>query len=254
LAELLTIDEAQRLILERIRPLGPEPVPLEEAGGRILVETAAAVVDLPPFPSSAMDGFALRAEDTWAVVVARIAAGAPARASFGRARWRSPRRRGSRGSRCRHPFEYVVENDNSIEVSTGSRCQRPRGGDIRAGDSVVEAGSRPGLRSWARWRAGAGRRLRRRPRAAVLTTGTELRSPGEPLGPGEVYEANGLIPAAQLASAGASRRPRRPTTRRSPRGARNLGGPARHLGGVSSPHDLVPDRRSRRRGGLLARP
>src|SRR5205823_11546079 len=43
----------------------------------------------------------------------------------------------------------------------------------------------------------------RRPRAAVLTTGTELRPPGEPLGPGEVYEANGLMLAAELASAGA---------------------------------------------------
>src|SRR6185295_13627510 len=42
-----------------------------------------------------------------------------------------------------------------------------------------------------------------RPRAAVLATGTELRRPGEPLGPGEIYEANGLILAAQLASAGA---------------------------------------------------
>ncbi len=45
--------------------------------------------------------------------------------------------------------------------------------------------------------------MRARPRASVLTTGTELRPPGEPLGPGEVYEANGLILAAQLRSAGA---------------------------------------------------
>ena len=42
-----------------------------------------------------------------------------------------------------------------------------------------------------------------RPRASVVTTGTELRSPGEELGPGEVYEANGLILATQLRSAGA---------------------------------------------------
>ena len=53
------------------------------------------------------------------------------------------------------------------------------------------------------------------PRAAVLATGTELRRPGEPLGPGEVYEANGLILEAQLGSAGASSSAWRlsPTTR-----------------------------------------
>ena len=80
LAELLTIEEAQRLILERVRPLGAEPVPLEEAGGRILAETARAAVDLPPFPSSAMDGFALRVggHSGPLPVVERIAAGVPA--------------------------------------------------------------------------------------------------------------------------------------------------------------------------------
>ncbi|MDQ3866900.1 MAG: molybdopterin molybdenumtransferase MoeA, partial [Actinomycetota bacterium] len=64
MAELLPVDEAQRLILERARPLEGERVPIERAAGRVLVERAAAATDLPPFPSSAMDGFALRAADT----------------------------------------------------------------------------------------------------------------------------------------------------------------------------------------------
>ena len=82
---------------------------------------------------------------------------------------------------------------------------RARGGDIRAGDSVVEAGTRLGPAQLGALAAAGVPDVvcAARPRAAVLTTGTELRSPGEPLGPGEVYEANGLILAAQLASAGA---------------------------------------------------
>jgi molybdopterin molybdotransferase len=55
-AGLLTIEEAQRLILGRVRPLPGEAVALERAAGRVLAEGAVARVDLPPFPSSAMDG------------------------------------------------------------------------------------------------------------------------------------------------------------------------------------------------------
>src|SRR3954468_15756908 len=80
MAELLTIDEALGLVLEHVRALAPEPVPVDEAAGRVLAEAARAAVDLPPFPSSAMDGFALRAADSPGVlpVVARVAAGRPA--------------------------------------------------------------------------------------------------------------------------------------------------------------------------------
>ena len=80
MAELLTLEEAQRLVLERAEPLPTERVPLEQAAGRVLAEAARATVDLPPFPSSAMDGFAVRAADTPGMlpVVFRVAAGRPA--------------------------------------------------------------------------------------------------------------------------------------------------------------------------------
>src|SRR5258708_15156212 len=80
MAPLLTIDEALAAILERVAPLSVERVAVEQADGRVLAEDARAAVDLPPFPSSAMDGFALRASDTPGTlpVVARIAAGRPA--------------------------------------------------------------------------------------------------------------------------------------------------------------------------------
>src|SRR5919109_370372 len=78
-AELLTLEEAQRRVLERTRALPAEVVPVPEAAGRVLAEPARAAVDLPPFPSSAMDGFALRAAETPGTlpVSFRIAAGRP---------------------------------------------------------------------------------------------------------------------------------------------------------------------------------
>ena len=63
MSELISVAEAQRLILERVRRIDAERVPVERAAGRVLAEAAAATVDLPPLPSSAMDGYALRAAD-----------------------------------------------------------------------------------------------------------------------------------------------------------------------------------------------
>ena len=106
------------------------------------------------------------------------------------------------------PIEYVVEHDNEVEipelVASGANV-RPRGGDVRVGDVVARAGARVSAAQLGGLAAAGLPTVpaRRRPRAAVLTTGTELRAPGEPLGPGEVYEANGVMLAAQLASAGA---------------------------------------------------
>jgi len=68
--------EAQGLILEHTRPLPAEQVRLEAAAGRVLAEAARAAVDLPPFASPAMDGYAVRAADTPGrlTVIGRIAA------------------------------------------------------------------------------------------------------------------------------------------------------------------------------------
>jgi molybdopterin molybdotransferase len=211
-AELPTIAEAQQLILERVQPLPAEQVPLEEALGRVLAKAAAGLVDLPPFPSSAMDGFAIRAADTpdELPVVFRIAAGRPAPRPLrpGEAMAIATGGVVPEGADAVIPVEYVVEHDNSVsipdEVVAGANV-RPRGGDLRAGETVVGSGARLGpAHLGALAAAGVATVVcGAEPRAAVLATGTELRRPGEPLGPGEVYEANGLILAAQLGSAGA---------------------------------------------------
>src|SRR5512132_2447863 len=80
-AALLTVEEAQRRILERVVRLPAEVAAIDDAAGRVSAEPAAARVDLPPFDSSAMDGFALRAADTPGrlPVVERIVAGVPTR-------------------------------------------------------------------------------------------------------------------------------------------------------------------------------
>jgi molybdopterin molybdotransferase len=253
-AELLTMEEAQRLIIERAKPLAAESVPLEEAVGRVLAEPARAAVDLPPFPSSAMDGFALRASDSPGrlEIVARIAAGVPAPRALepGEAMAIATGGVVPEGADAVIPIEYVVENDNEVEipepVAPGANV-RPRGGDARAGDVVVE----PGVRlDAARLGALAASGIAEvacfaQPRAAVVATGTELRPPGEPLGPGEVYEANGLILATQLESAGAevSRVPAVADDEAAHRDALERGLEADVLvtsGGVSvGPHDLV---------------
>src|SRR5688500_16398700 len=80
MAALLSLEEAQRRILERVVRLSAEQIPLAEAAGRVLAEAARARVDLPPFDASAMDGFAVRSGETPGrlPVVERIAAGRPA--------------------------------------------------------------------------------------------------------------------------------------------------------------------------------
>jgi molybdopterin molybdotransferase len=148
------------------------------------------------------------------------------------------------------PVEYVVADDNSVEiagsVSLGDNI-RPRGGDVLEGEPVVGAGVRLGpAQIGALAAAGIAEvACARRPRAAVLTTGTELRRAGEPLGPGEIYESNGALLAAQLEAAGAEveRLPVVVDDESAHRAAIERGLEADVLvtsGGVSvGPHDLV---------------
>jgi molybdopterin molybdotransferase len=211
-ADLLTLDEAIARVLERAEPLPSEDVPVRDALGRVLAEDARALVDLPPFPSSAMDGFAVRTADTPGTlrIVGRIAAGRPATESLAPGEAMAIATGGVVPAEADAviPIEYVVEHDNKVDIREPVRegaSVRPRGGDVAAGEVVIPRGTRLGPPQLGAL-AAAGLvdvSCARRPRVAVLTTGTELRRPGEPLGLGEVYEANGLLLRAALTSAGA---------------------------------------------------
>jgi molybdopterin molybdotransferase len=212
MAALLSLEEAQRRILGRVVLLPSERVPLVAAAGRVLAEPAAARVDLPPFDSSAMDGFAVRSADTPGrlPVVARIAAGRPAPRELQEGEAMAIATGGvvPGGADAVIPIEYVVDHDNEVEISepvdSGANV-RPRGGDVRSGETMVAAGTRlAAAQIGALAAAGvADITSARRPHAAVLATGSELRPPGTELRPGEIYDANGVILATQLASAGA---------------------------------------------------
>jgi molybdopterin molybdotransferase len=207
----LTIDEALARVLAHVRALPPEEVDIAAATGRVLAEDVRATVDLPPFDSSAMDGYAVRATDTPGTlrVVAASAAGVPAavRLASGEAISISTGATVPEGADAVVPVERTAGDGGTVTVEGVAPGEnvRPRGGDTRAGDVVLPAGEAVGpARIGALAAAGvASVRCGRRPRVAVLATGTELRAPGEALGPGEIYESNTVMLAAQLRRAGA---------------------------------------------------
>jgi molybdopterin molybdotransferase len=214
-ADLISVAEAQRLILEKAKPLEAERVPIERATGRVLAQPAAAAVDLPPFPSSAMDGFALRAADTAGApvtlpVVARIAAGAPAGRALGPGEAMGIATGGEvpEGADAVVPIEVVEDVGDGVTVSepvpAGSNV-RERGGDVQAGETVLGPGVLlgPGQVGALAAAGVAEVQATKRPRVGILVTGSELRQPGEALEAGQIYESNGLLLATALQLAGA---------------------------------------------------
>jgi molybdopterin molybdotransferase len=211
-AELLGLDEAIALVLERAKPLPSERVALADAAGRVTASPARAVVDLPSFASSAMDGFALRSEDTPGElpIVERIAAGRPASRPLSAGESMAIATGGvvPDGANAVVPIEVVVQHDNKLEVPDPVRegaHVRPQGADVRAGDVVVDAGTRLEPRHLGALAASGVTEVEcaRQPAASVVSTGSELRPPGAQLEPGQIYEANGRLLAAALLGAGA---------------------------------------------------
>jgi len=207
-SSLLSIDEALALVLEWVQPLEGEDVPVARAAGRVVAEPALAVTDLPPFDSSAMDGYAVRAADTPGslTVVGHSAAGKPESRELGagEAIVISTGAVVPEGADAVVPVERTSGEVEVEGVRPGENV-RPRGGDARTGEVIVERGDvlRPAQLGAL---AAAGVvlvRCARRPRVCVLATGSELRAPGEQLAPGEIYESNSVLLAAQLESAGA---------------------------------------------------
>jgi molybdopterin molybdotransferase len=218
-AELIEIEAARRLVLERARPLPAEEMSLDAALGRVLAADATSAEPVPRFDNSAMDGFAVRSADT-----ARAADGAPVRlAVAGESRAGRPAPRAlevgeaisiSTGAMVPDGADAVVRvedtraSDGAVEVSVAARQGeniRRAGEDVRAGQTVIARGTEIGpaelgvLASLGLARV----KCARRPRVSVLTTGDELHEPGEELPAGGIRNTNAYSVPALAARAGA---------------------------------------------------
>jgi molybdopterin molybdotransferase len=203
---LVSLEDALAAVQAEARPLAAERVALGEALGRVLAADARAVTSLPPFASSSMDGFAVRAADTPGVltIVGHSAAGVPWDdvLSAGQAVGIATGAPVPSGADAVVPIENVVVSENTVTVEardSGANVRQP-GGDVERGGVVLRAGTRLGAGQLAALAAAGVAEVRcaRRPRVRVVVTGTELRAPGEELEPGQIYESNGTLIRAAL--------------------------------------------------------
>jgi putative molybdopterin biosynthesis protein len=219
--DVLDRDEAERRWRAAIDadPLPAEEVPLELALGRALGEDVVAAVDVPGFDRSNMDGFAVRAQDTFGAseeAPVRLRANAESIPTGVVPRLEvlpgtaSPIATGGmlpRGADAVVPVEHTDLDGADVVVR---RAQVPGGAvsfagtDIGCGETVLFRGTLLGSRETGVLAAiGLGRvRVVRRPRVAILSTGDEIVAPGEPMRPGLVYDSNGRILADAVAELG----------------------------------------------------
>jgi molybdopterin molybdotransferase len=212
---VLTVEEALEQILSRTRVLETESLDVTAALGRTLAEPVVSRREIPPWPNSSMDGYAIRAGDTLGGparlrVVGQVAAGAlPSRPVDPGETLRiftgAPL---PDGADAVVPQEDVaVEGDHvrvPADIAKGAFV-RPRGEDVRPGDRVLEPGQRLGPAEIGLL-ATLGHspvRVHRRPRVAVLSTGNELADLGAEPGPGQIPNTNTYSLMAQSLEAGA---------------------------------------------------
>jgi molybdenum cofactor synthesis domain-containing protein len=209
---LIDADEAAALVLEHTATLGVEQVRLAACSGRVLAEDLVAASPLPAFPSSAVDGYALRAADAGKTlrVLGESAAGRP---FGGRVEAGTAARILTGGSVPEGADVVVMVEDVRVD---GDRVTVPSGlhsgtnfhkvgDDLRAGDRVLVAGTQLGAAEIGLAAATGHAELgvRRRPRVALMSTGDELVEVGRTPGPGQIPDSNRWALLAALSEAGA---------------------------------------------------
>jgi molybdopterin molybdotransferase len=209
---LISVTHARELVLEQVISLRCEQVPIDAALGRVLAADVRAAGDVPPFPCSAMDGYAVLAGPAGRVltVVGESRAGAPTEREVrdGTAIRISTGAAVPNGATAVIPQEEVTLDADAIQTNAKTAAGdhiRAAGEDIAVDTTVLEAGVRLGaVELGAATAAGAGAvTVARRPRVSVLCTGDELRAPGEPLRPGEIHNSNAPMLTGLAHNAGA---------------------------------------------------
>jgi molybdopterin molybdotransferase len=222
---LLRVEEARERMLNGVEPLGMERVALGSALGRVLAEPVVALVTLPPWDNSAMDGFAVRAADVAGTsnerplrfqVIGEVAAGhvptttvEPGTAVRILTGGMLPP-----GADAVVPVEHtdaspgVAELPPYVQICVAAEAGahiRRAGSDLRKGDRLLEPGEalRPASLAVAAAAGHGAIAVHRRPRVAILGTGDELVPAGEPIGPAQIHDSNSIGLAAQAADAGA---------------------------------------------------
>jgi len=209
---LIDADDAAALVLERTPVLEAERRTLEESAGRVLAEDLIAPSALPAFPSSAVDGYAVRSSDAGRTlrVIGESAAGRP---------FAGPVAPGTaarvltggvvpEGADCVVMVEDVQVDGEVVTVPSPLRAgtnYHKVGDDVRAGERVLSAGTQLGAAEIG-IAAAIGQAMlpvRRRPRVALMSTGDELVEVGKSLGPGQIPDSNRWALLAALREAGA---------------------------------------------------
>ena len=216
MSDLITIEEARRRVLEAVTRVGDEAISLDAALGRVLTEEVTSTLDVPPFDSSAMDGFAVVAGPAAELdVIGEARAGRP----FGGALSPGQAVRISTGAVVPAGADAVVPFERTTAVKGGGSGDDDRISvpETRPGENVRRAGEdiplnavvlQPGTTlgpAELGVAASVGRaelRCARQPRVAVLVTGDELTEPGAALAPGGIYSSNAFALAAQVERAG----------------------------------------------------
>jgi len=215
----LSVDEARDRILAAIAALPEIDTPLDAALGLAVAAPVRALGDLPAFDNSAMDGFALRTEDTTAAtpdspVTLRVTGVAPAGRVADTHVVPGAALRIMTGAPIPPGADAVIRLEDVTEPEPGritiqrrvrtAENIRPAGEDAHRGQTVLEAGTRIGPGEIALL-AGSGHasvRVHRPPRVGVLVTGDEVVTAGEPLAPGQIWNSNGPMIAAQVRQSG----------------------------------------------------
>jgi len=214
--DLLPVETALGRVLDGILPLPGEPVPLAEAGGRVLAGPVIAQRHQPAFDGSAMDGYAFWSADAAPGARLRLVGESAAGRRFAAPLGRMEAVRIFTGAPLPEGADTVLPQEDAIvdgaalalrETVEPLRHVRLAGSDFKLGDALLQAGRRLGARELA---VAAAANLdavtvRRKPRVAVISIGDELAAPGSSLGPDQTIATNAyaIVEMAQAAGADA---------------------------------------------------